>query len=70
MEAKCDLNQQERHTIKILNFISSFDGIINSEDNIEYILKQGIQQLIPKNKQKYLSVNKEIYPIKIIITKL
>ena len=42
------LTDNEKQSIKVLNFIATYDGIIQSEDEIKYLLKQGIEKFIPK----------------------
>ena len=59
------LTDQEKQSIKALNFIAKFDGIIQSEDDIKYILKQGIDKFIPKKRQHLVSITESAYPIRI-----
>ena len=59
------LTDKEKQSIKTLNFIAEFDGIIENEDDIKYILNQGITKFVSKKRQHLVSVTKTAYPIKI-----
>ena len=59
------LTDQEKQAIKVLNFIAEHDGIIQSEDEIGFILNRGIEKFIPKNRVHLVSITKTAYPIRI-----
>jgi len=61
------LTQEEKQAIKVLNFIATYDGVIQSDDEIKYLLKQGIEKFIPKKHRRFISINDTSYPIKISI---
>ena len=63
------LTENEKHSIKVLNFILSYDGIIQSENEIIYLLEQGIEKFIAKKRRHLVSVAETAYPIKIRIGK-
>lgn len=59
------LTNEEKSAIKVLNFVATYDGIIGSEEDIRYILQQGIDKFIPKKKQHLVSITETAYPVKI-----
>lgn len=59
------LTNEEKQSIKVLNFIATYDGVIQSEDQIKYLLKQGIEKFIPKKRRHLVSIIETTYPIKI-----
>jgi len=59
------LTNEEKHAIKVLNHIAKFDGIISSDDDIKYLLRQGIEKFIPKKRQHLVSITENAYPIRI-----
>jgi hypothetical protein len=60
------LTDQEKQAIKVLNFVASYDGVINStEDEIKYLLNQGIEKFISKSRRHLVSITKTAYPIRI-----
>ena len=59
------LTNEEKQAIKVLNFIATYDGVIESEDEIKYLLKQGIEKFIPKKRRHLVSIAKTAYPIRI-----
>ena len=63
------LTDKEKQSIKVLNFIASFDGIIQSEHDIEYLLIEGIMKFIPKKRMHLVSISQKSYPIQIKIKK-
>jgi len=65
MENTDFLTDQEKQAIKILNFQATFDGIVTSEDDIKFILEQGIKKFIAKKRQHLVSITKTAYPIRI-----
>ena len=62
---ECFLTNEEKQVIKVLNFIATYDGIIQSENDIKYLLKQGIVEFIPKKRQHLVSITETAYPIRI-----
>ncbi len=65
MKTNSKLTDKEKGAIRILNFIGAFDGIIPSEGEIKYILKQGIEKFISKKRQHLVSITETVYPIRI-----
>ena len=59
------LTNEEKQSIKVLNFIATYDGVIQSEDEIKFILKQGIKKFIAKKRQHLVSITETAYPIRI-----
>jgi len=59
------LTNKEKNSIKTLNYIATFDGIIKSEEEIKYILMKGIEKFISPNRQHLVSITQTAYPIKI-----
>lgn len=59
------LTNEEKQAIKVLNFIATYDGIIQSEDDIKYLLQQGIEKFIPKKRRHLVSITENSYPVKI-----
>jgi len=57
-------SEQENVALKVLNYIASFDGIIRDEEEIKFILNEGIKKFISKKNRKFLKVINS-YPIKI-----
>jgi hypothetical protein len=61
------LTDQEKQAIKVLNFIATYDGVIQSEDEVKYLLMQGIERFIPKKRRHLVYVAETSYPIRIRI---
>jgi len=59
------LTNEEKQAIKVLNFIATYDGVIQSEDEIKYLLKQGIEKFIPKKRRHLVSIIETAYPVRI-----
>jgi flagellar assembly factor FliW len=59
------LTNEEKQAIKVLNFTATFDGIIESEDDIRFMLEKGIEKFIPKKRQHLVSITETAYPIRI-----
>lgn len=59
------LTNEEKQAIKVLNFIATYDGVIQSEEEIKYLLKQGIEKFIPKKRRHLVSITETAYPIRI-----
>lgn len=55
--------------IKTLNYIATYDGVIENEDDMVYLLDKGIEKFIPKNKRHLVKINTSRYPIGIDILK-
>ena len=62
-----NLTNEEKKAIKVLNFVATFDGVIEDAVCIEYLLNEGIKKFIPKKRQHLVSVNESVYPIRIVI---
>jgi hypothetical protein len=59
------LTNDEKTAIRTLNYVATFDGVIKSEEEIKYLLQQGIEKLIPKKRQHLCKISQTTYPIKI-----
>lgn len=59
------LTDNEKSIIKALNYVATFDGVIQTQDEIKYILKLSIEKLIPKKRRHLLSISENAYPVKI-----
>lgn len=60
------LSEKEKQTIKVLNFILLFDGMLDNEDDVIYLLKSVINRFISKKKQHLLYLSESSYPMRII----
>jgi hypothetical protein len=65
MKNKESLTDIEKQSIKALNFLATFDGIISSDDDIRFILQQGVEKFIPKKRRHLVSLTTNAYPIKL-----
>jgi hypothetical protein len=65
MKRQETLTNQEKQSLKTLNFITRFDGVISSEDDIKYLLQQGIEKFISKKRRHLVSITETAYPIRI-----
>lgn len=61
------LTDVEKQSIKVLNYIAIHDGIIQSEDDIKYLLRRGIEKFIAKGRHHLVAVSQTAYPIRITI---
>lgn len=59
------LTNKENQSIKVLNFIGTYDGVIQSEDEIKFLLKEGIRKFITKKRQHLVSITETAYPVRI-----
>ena len=60
-----ELTDKEKQSIRTLNYIATFDGIIKSEDEIKYLLNEGIKKFITPKRQHLVSITETAYPIRI-----
>lgn len=60
-----ELTDKEKQSIKTLNYIATFDGVIESEDEIKYLLNEGIKKFITPKRQHLVSITETAYPIRI-----
>ena len=60
-----ELTDKEKQSIRTLNYIATFDGIIESEDEIKYLLNEGIKKFITPKRQHLVSITETAYPIRI-----
>lgn len=63
------LTTAEKQSIKTLNYVATFDGIIENEDDIRTLLDYGIKKFIPKSRQHLVAITETAYPIRIKILK-
>jgi hypothetical protein len=59
------LTNEEKQAIKVLNFIATYDRVIEDEEEIKYLLKQGIEKFIPKKRRHLVSITETAYPVRI-----
>lgn len=59
------LTNEEKQAIKVLNFIATYDGVIQSEGEIKFLLEQGIEKFIPKKRRHLVSITETAYPVRI-----
>ena len=59
------LTNEEKQAIKVLNFIATYDGVIQSESEIKFLLKQGIEKFIQKKRRYLVSITETAYPVRI-----
>jgi len=59
------LTNEEKQAIKVLNFIATYDGVIQSECEIKFLLKQGIEKFISKKRRHLVSITETDYPVRI-----
>jgi len=62
---KEQLTEKEKQSIRTLNYVATYDGIIENEEDIRYILQQGIEKYISKKRQHLVSITETAYPIRI-----
>jgi len=60
-----ELTDKEKQSIRTLNYIATFDGVIESEDEIKYLLNEGIKKFIMPKRQHLVSITETAYPIRI-----
>ena len=65
---KNKLTNEEKRVIKVLNFVATFDGLIK-EDEIKYLLDQGIDKFISKKHRHLVTISETDYPTKIKVKK-
>jgi hypothetical protein len=63
--AQKHLTNNEKHAIKVLNFVAEYDGIIPDESDMEAILTYGIHRFVAESRQHLCYVNTSKYPIRI-----
>ena len=59
------LTDKEKQAIKVLNFAATFDGVIENENDIRFILNRGIEKFIAKKRQYLVSITETAYPVRI-----
>ena len=59
------LTDKEKQAIKVLNYTATFDGIIHDENDIRFMLQNGIEKFISKKRHHLVSITKSAYPIRI-----
>ena len=60
-----ELTDKEKQSIRTLNYIATFDGVIESEDEIKYLLNEGINKFIAPKRQHLVSITETAYPVRI-----
>ena len=65
------LTDKEKQSIRTLNYIATFDGVIKSEGEIKYLLNEGINKFIAPKRKHLVKVTETAYPVRInILTSL
>lgn len=59
-----ELTNKEKQSIRVLNFTATYDGMME-ENDIRFLLEQGIKKFISKNRQKLVSITETAYPMRI-----
>lgn len=49
-----NLTDKEKQSIKVLNFIAEWDGVITDEEDIKAILYEGIRKFISKKETTFM----------------
>ena len=60
-----ELTDKEKQSIRTLNYIATFDGVIESEDDRRYMLNEGIKKFIAPKRQYLVSITETAYPMRI-----
>lgn len=60
-----ELTEKEKQSIRTLNYIATFDGIIKDEIEIKYLLYEGIKKFIALKRQHLVSITETAYPVRI-----
>ena len=60
-----ELTDKEKQSIRTLNYIATFDGLIESEEDIRYLLNVGIKKFIAPKRQHLVSLTETAYPVRI-----
>lgn len=60
-----ELTDREKQSIRTLNYIATFDGVIESEDSIRYLLNEGIKKFIAPKRCHLVRITETAYPIQI-----
>jgi hypothetical protein len=58
------LTDKERQSIRTLNFIATYDGILD-DTSIRVLLNEGIKKFISLKRQHLVSITETAYPIRI-----
>lgn len=59
------LTEKEKQSIRTLNYIATFDGVITDEEEIKYLLNEGIKKFIAPKRQHLVSITETAYPVRI-----
>jgi len=59
------LTEKEIQTVKTLNYIAKFDGIITDHEEMMYLMERSIEKFIAPKRQYLVSLTKTAYPIRI-----
>lgn len=59
------LNDIEKKAINVMNFVATFDGVIDDEDDLRYILLKAIEKYISPKRRHLVSVTETAYPMRI-----
>lgn len=60
-----ELTDKEKQSIRTLNYVATFDGVIENEDDIKYLLNECIKKFIAPKRQHLVSLTETAYPIRI-----
>ena len=60
-----ELTDKEKQSIRVLNYIATFDGVIENEVDIKYLLRAGINKFIAPKKRNLVSITETAYPVRI-----
>ncbi len=60
-----ELTDREKQSIMALNHIVTFDGIITDENDIKYLLTEGINRVVAKKRRHLVCITETDCPIRI-----
>ncbi len=64
-----ELTPKEKQSIKVLNQIAEYDGIITDSQDMIILLNSVISRHIAKRRQHLVRIDENCYPIKVKYTK-
>jgi len=59
------LTEKEKQSIRVLNYVATYDGVITNDTDVEYLLQQGIKKFVSKKRQHLVSLTETAYPMRI-----
>lgn len=59
------LTSEEKKIIRVFNFVAEYDGIIEHEEDVKFLLEEGVKKFIPKGRRHLVSITETAYPIRL-----